>query len=85
MMSNTGEFNKFIVNTLIFITAVFIIHNIPTNWFGDAPNVQVSNYKLTFQDPSTKYMEGVLEFNLPPVAVADDVVAAVAKAGAVGC
>ena len=64
MMSNTGELNKFIANTLIFIAAVIIIHNIPVNWFGDAPNVQVSNYKLTFQDPSTDYMEGVLEFNL---------------------
>lgn len=62
-MLNNGGFNKFAANVLIFAIAVIIIHNIPANWFGDAPNVQLSNYKLGFQDSSTKYMESVLTFN----------------------
>ncbi len=64
---------KFIFNTLVFITCVLIIHNIPTNWFGDVP----SSGRLGLQDPATTFMNGVYLFNLTLLIIIISIVALV--------
>lgn len=65
--------NKLVKNVVIFVILVIIIHNVPADWFGDAP----SEGKLGFQDPATIFMDGVYLFNLSLLVIIIGIVALV--------
>jgi cytochrome c oxidase subunit 2 len=70
----TPENKKLLINVATFIFAVIIIHNIPSSWFGDAPQF----LQHGFQDPATAVMEGVYLFNCSLLIVTISIVVLIA-------